>query len=265
MVGPCRAPPPPTTASRGPTPPPASSRPRLPACGGSRRRSRDGGARVVEVRGVGTDHIELDRLRPARPTAEAAEALGRGLAVDPRRGRRRPSGPPRPAGPVTPGSAASRRPTSRRPVVGPVLRGAAGAPVRAPGARPRSPRRAPARRTVDRVCDRLTAGDFDDDRPPARIHGDLWSGNVVVHRRRRRPHRPGRARRARAHRPRDAGPLRLPGPRPRSRPPTRRPPGSTRTGASSSALHQLHPLAVHAASHGPAYAAQLVEAARAFA
>jgi fructosamine-3-kinase len=30
-------------------------------------------------------------------------------------------------------------------------------------------------------------------------------------------------------------------------------------------LHQLHPLAVHASSHGPAYAVQLVEAARAFA
>ena len=30
---------------------------------------------------MGTDHIELTRLRPARPTAEAAEALGRGLAV----------------------------------------------------------------------------------------------------------------------------------------------------------------------------------------
>ncbi len=26
---------------------------------------------------------------------------------------------------------------------------------------------------------RLTAGDFDDGRPPARIHGDLWSGNLV--------------------------------------------------------------------------------------
>ena len=29
------------------------------------------------------------------------------------------------------------------------------------------------------MADRLRAGDFDDDRPPARIHGDLWSGNVV--------------------------------------------------------------------------------------
>jgi fructosamine-3-kinase len=30
-------------------------------------------------------------------------------------------------------------------------------------------------------------------------------------------------------------------------------------------LHQLHPLATHASSHGPAYAAQLVETARTFA
>ena len=72
----------------------------------------DGGARVVEVCDVGTDHIELTRLRPARPTAEAAEALGRGLAVTHAAGAR-PSGPPRRAGPVTPGSAGSRRPTSR--------------------------------------------------------------------------------------------------------------------------------------------------------
>ena len=32
---------------------------------------------------------------------------------------------------------------------------------------------------VERVAARLSAGDLDDDRPPARIHGDLWSGNVV--------------------------------------------------------------------------------------
>ena len=38
---------------------------------------------------------------------------------------------------------------------------------------------AAAARVVDRVCDRLASGDLDDERPPARIHGDLWSGNVV--------------------------------------------------------------------------------------
>ena len=32
---------------------------------------------------------------------------------------------------------------------------------------------------VERVADRLRDGEFDDGRPPARIHGDLWSGNVV--------------------------------------------------------------------------------------
>jgi len=32
---------------------------------------------------------------------------------------------------------------------------------------------------VDRACERLAAGDFDDDRPPERIHGDLWAGNVL--------------------------------------------------------------------------------------
>ena len=36
-----------------------------------------------------------------------------------------------------------------------------------------------ARRSVDRVIDRLVAGEFDDDTPPARIHGDLWGGNVL--------------------------------------------------------------------------------------
>jgi fructosamine-3-kinase len=35
---------------------------------------------------------------------------------------------------------------------------------------------------VDRVCTRLGDGEFDDDAPPARIHGDLWAGNVLYRR-----------------------------------------------------------------------------------
>jgi fructosamine-3-kinase len=36
-----------------------------------------------------------------------------------------------------------------------------------------------ASRMVDAVIDRCAAGDLDDDDGPARIHGDLWSGNVM--------------------------------------------------------------------------------------
>lgn len=32
---------------------------------------------------------------------------------------------------------------------------------------------------IERLAERLGAGEFDDGAPPARIHGDLWSGNVL--------------------------------------------------------------------------------------
>ncbi len=35
------------------------------------------------------------------------------------------------------------------------------------------------RRSVDAVIERCAAGDFEDGDEPARIHGDLWSGNVM--------------------------------------------------------------------------------------
>jgi fructosamine-3-kinase len=37
----------------------------------------------------------------------------------------------------------------------------------------------PARADIDRVVKRCARGDFDDDDRPARLHGDLWSGNVM--------------------------------------------------------------------------------------
>jgi fructosamine-3-kinase len=36
-----------------------------------------------------------------------------------------------------------------------------------------------ATRDVARVTERCSKGDFDDDESPSRLHGDLWSGNVM--------------------------------------------------------------------------------------
>ncbi len=33
--------------------------------------------------------------------------------------------------------------------------------------------------TIEALAERLASGEFDDGAPPARIHGDLWSGNVL--------------------------------------------------------------------------------------
>ncbi len=38
---------------------------------------------------------------------------------------------------------------------------------------------ASTRATIDSIISRCRAGDFDDDDQPARLHGDLWSGNVM--------------------------------------------------------------------------------------
>jgi len=38
---------------------------------------------------------------------------------------------------------------------------------------------AAVRAAIDSVASRCRAGEFDDDDPPARLHGDLWSGNLM--------------------------------------------------------------------------------------
>jgi fructosamine-3-kinase len=114
---------------------------------------------------------------------------------------------------------------------------------------------------VRSACDLIATGAFDDDEPPARIHGDLWNGNllwspegaVLID-----PAAHG------GHRETDLAMLELFGcphfdavldgyhrqaplaPGFESRIP----------------LHQLHPLAVHSAGHGPSYGDALSRAAR---
>jgi fructosamine-3-kinase len=229
----------------------------------------DGGAAVVQVLGVGRHEIRLRRLHVERPSTAAAEAFGRALAVTHRRGAPAfGSAAPAAAGrgwigplplPVTGGDAAGRAwgPFFAADRIEPYLR----------LARDRHAVDADGARVVRRVADRLAAADADltgPDEPPARLHGDLWSGNlmwtasgaVLVD-----PSAHG------GHRESDLAMLALFG-----APHLDRILAGYQQGAPlapgwrrRTALHQLYPLLVHAALFGGGYGDEAVAAARRFA
>jgi fructosamine-3-kinase len=219
-----------------------------------------GGVPCVRVVSVSPDTIELDELRSTRPSREAARRFGELLAVTHAAGAPAFGSPP--AG-----------------WTGPCFIGRREMPVAAydnwsdfyPAERVRPyAEQAVARgnltadgfQTVLRACDFIQSGIFDDGEPPARLHGDLWSGNVmwtptgvtVID-----PAAHG------GHRETDLAMLVLFGvpflediltaydkaaplaPGWHARVP----------------LHQLFPLAVHAVGHGPSYGIELVRAANA--
>ncbi len=111
------------------------------------------------------------------------------------------------------------------------------------------------------VCERLRAGDFDDGRTPSRIHGDLWTGNVIWTQHGGTLIDPAAHG---GHGQTDLAMLALFG-APRlavieaSYAEAAGLPGDWRD---RTALHQLHPLLVHAVSHGPAYGAEAERLAR---
>lgn len=140
-----------------------------------------GGARVVEVRGRSDGHLDLERLDPVAPTPEAARSFGRALAAT------------HDAGADTWGSAPAGW-------EGDGFFGPLSHPLPLPlgawdtwGAFTAEARLAPMvrrcrdagvydaadTRVLDRLVARVGAGDHDTDDRPARIHGDLWSGNVM--------------------------------------------------------------------------------------
>jgi len=149
----------------------------------------EGGAPVVEILGEGEGWLDLVHLPTASPTPAAAAAFGRGLARTHAAGAPsfgcappgwqgpapRSSGPmplhPYDAPPTYPGWAQFYAEDQIRPYVRRALaRGA----IDDDGAR-----------VLERVADRLESGDLDHDQPAlvgtgaARLHGDLWGGNVV--------------------------------------------------------------------------------------
>ncbi len=219
-----------------------------------------GGARVVRVSGVSPGRIELERVAETRPSTASARVFGAALAATHAAGADAFGAPPTGwDGPLYIG----RRPlpiareTSwgcfyARDRIRPFLDIAVEA-----GTVPVT-----QLSVVRAAVERVESGEFDDDEPPARLHGDLWNGNVLwaadgavlID-----PAAHG------GHRETDLAMLALFGAPfldeiaagyEAARP--------LRTGWRERVpLHQLHPLAVHAAGHGPAYGAALADAARA--
>ncbi len=224
--------------------------------------SAAGGATVVGVRAVDERHIELDHVRAATATSAAAEAFGRALAATHAAGAEAfGAGPPGWVGDGYIGrQVLPLRPYRRW--------GESYAELRllpyARAARDGGTLDDACVAGVERVCARLVAGEFDDDRPPARIHGDLWGGNVLY---------------AAAgavlidpaahggHGQTDLAMLALFGTPHRHRveaayAEAARLPADwqERTG-----LHQLHPLLVHAVTHGRSYGVEAAEVASGYA
>lgn len=136
-----------------------------------------GGARCVRVEGVGATEIVLEELTTARPAREQARRFGELLATTHRAGADAfGAGPP--GGPGV--GFIGRREMSLREheswsdfyVLERVLPYAEQAVARGNLS-------ADGFRTVQRACDLIRSGIFDDDEPPSRVHGDLWSGNVM--------------------------------------------------------------------------------------
>jgi fructosamine-3-kinase len=135
------------------------------------------GAAVVRVQAVDAKKIVLDRLATVRPTAAAAESFGRALARTHAAGAPAFGAPPE--GWEGDGFIGRQRMSLRPDDRWGTFYAEQRLLPYAREAYDIDHLSAAGLAAVERVADRLRAGDLDDDRPPARIHGDLWSGNVV--------------------------------------------------------------------------------------
>jgi len=143
---------------------------------GLRWLSAAGGVAVAEPLSVGTDELLLPYVRQRPPTTVDAEALGRALATTHRAGARHHGCPP--DGWTGDGWIASL--PLPHAATSPTGWGPFYADLRlAPFAGALDP---DGRRAVEAVGERLRQGDerlTGPPEPPSRLHGDLWSGNVL--------------------------------------------------------------------------------------
>lgn len=136
-----------------------------------------GGARVVDVIAVEPGRIELERVHQTHPSVDAARRFGAGLARTHAAGAAafgaRPDGWDGPIyigkRPLPVADESSWGAFYARDRVLPYLEIAIEAGSVEHGEAD----------DIRAACDRVSAGAFDDDEPPARIHGDLWNGNVL--------------------------------------------------------------------------------------
>lgn len=135
------------------------------------------GARVAAVLEVSADTLVVERIQPATPTREAAAAFGAALVRTHDAGAAAfGAGPEGWEGDGYIGDA----PLPLRPAEhwGTFYADQRVLPYARAAHRARDLGDAELA-IVQQLCTRLRAGDFDDGAPPARIHGDLWSGNVL--------------------------------------------------------------------------------------
>lgn len=221
-------------------------------------------APVVRVLAVDDDALELERLRSVRPTPEAAETFGRHLSEVHAAGAPAFGSPPDGwTGDIWIG--VQSQPARPTPTWGPFFAEQRIA-VFLPRAVDNGNLTVAESDLVLRVCERIAAGEFDamglpGPPEPARIHGDLWTGNLIFTDRGGvliDPAAHG------GHRLTDPAMLALFG----------APHLETILNAYAESaglvdgwhealvLHQMHPLATHSVRHGRGYGTALVSAAR---